>query len=549
MTTRPSEELADADLVSALLSIDPKGLGGVWVRARHGPQRDRLEKALARIPLSRARISPGVDDLAIFGGLDLSESLLTGRPMERAGCLDTADSVWLTGVQGMDAGRQTRIGNRAEGNTVLILLDEGAEDDPLPHQTLVDRCAFFLDETSGPQRGDWDLGDAQERYSEMTLTDDQSLALASTAMMGGIVSMRPLLFAGRAARALAALDRCESVETGHLATASRLVFGHRALGPMETEAPPEQPPENDRSESEPDNGDCDIRDDLEIPQDVLIEAMQTALPGNVLAELVSRGQTTSGTGQGDEKTSLHRGRPLPSRPGRLDGRGRPDILATLSAAAPYQRLRGAQEGQLAIRPEDIRIRRFREQSERLILFVVDASGSAAMSRLAEGKGAVEILLSRAYSERDFVSMIVFRDMGAEMALPPTRALARAKGALTGLRAGGATPLAAGLKLALETALQARRKGQTPHVVLISDGRANRTLEGLGDRSLASDEATAMARHLRASGVPVTLLDTGRRPSRELASLADTFACSVIELPRRMNAQSGEAIADVLAPQH
>ena len=549
MTTRPSEELADADLVSALLSIDPKGLGGVWVRARHGPQRDRLEKALARIPLSRARISPGVDDLAIFGGLDLSESLLTGRPMERAGCLDTADSVWLTGVQGMDAGRQTRIGNRAEGNTVLILLDEGAEDDPLPHQTLVDRCAFFLDETSGPQRGDWDLGDAQERYSEMTLTDDQSLALASTAMMGGIVSMRPLLFAGRAARALAALDRCESVETGHLATASRLVFGHRALGPMETEAPPEQPPENDRSESEPDNGDCDSRDDLEIPQDVLIEAMQTALPGNVLAELVSRGQTTSGTGQGDEKTSLHRGRPLPSRPGRLDGRGRPDILATLSAAAPYQRLRGAQEGQLAIRPEDIRIRRFREQSERLILFVVDASGSAAMSRLAEGKGAVEILLSRAYSERDFVSMIVFRDMGAEMALPPTRALARAKGALTGLRAGGATPLAAGLKLALETALQARRKGQTPHVVLISDGRANRTLEGLGDRSLASDEATAMARHLRASGVPVTLLDTGRRPSRELASLADTFACSVIELPRRMNAQSGEAIADVLAPQH
>ncbi len=543
MTAPVSQRLTDAELVTALLAIDPGGLGGVWVRARHGPQRQRLAKTLRALPLRTVRLAPAMDDLALFGGLDLGDSLLAGKPAWRDGLIAPGRALWLSGVEAMEPRRQTRIATAAETGSVLILLDEGARDDPLPHDTLRDRCAFFLDENTATG-GETLASLPPAGTPPAALTEARIALLAATAARGGISGLRPLLFATNAARALAALDGTSEVTDDHLATAARLVFGHRALIPAEDDMPAETPPDPDTSA--PETADADPgAEELQLPETLLIEAVRTALPGDVLAEIVARTRATSGAGRGDERASLERGRPLPSRPGRLGGRGRPDILATLTAAAPWQRLRGGRSGRLEIRPDDVRIRRFRDHSERLILFVVDASGSAALARLAEGKGAVELLLSRAYSARDFVSMIVFRNEGAELVLPPTRALARARNALTGLPAGGATPLAAGLKLALDVAGQARRRGQTPQVVLISDGRANRTLDGAGDRRTAQTEATTLARHLRAAGIPVALLDTGRRPSRELAALSDTLDSPVIDLPRRLNARSGEAIASAI----
>ncbi|MBD3763495.1 MAG: hypothetical protein IE927_01855 [Rhodobacterales bacterium] len=45
----------------------------------------------------------------------------------------------------------------------------------------------------------------------------------------------------------------------------------------------------------------------------------------------------------------------------------------------------------------------------------------------------------------------FATGGAELMLPPTRSLARTRTRLCGLPGGGGTPLAAGLRLALDTA--------------------------------------------------------------------------------------------------
>ena len=111
---------------------------------------------------------------------------------------------------------------------------------------------------------------------------------------------------------------------------------------------------------------------------------------------------------------------------------------------------------LLITRDDIRVRRFEEHSDRLLILSVDASGSAAAARLAEAKGACELLLAEAYVRRDHVALIAFRGTAAELLLPPTRSLVQAKRRLAALPGGGSTPLAAGLRAALDVAESAAR---------------------------------------------------------------------------------------------
>ena len=56
----------------------------------------------------------------------------------------------------------------------------------------------------------------------------------------------------------------------------------------------------------------------------------------------------------------------------------------------------------------------KQRSETTTIFAVDASGSAAMHRLAEVKGAVELLLADCYVRRDQVALLSFRGRTAEL---------------------------------------------------------------------------------------------------------------------------------------
>lgn len=183
----------------------------------------------------------------------------------------------------------------------------------------------------------------------------------------------------------------------------------------------------------------------------------------------------------------------------------------------------------------------------MLIFAVDASGSAALARLAEAKGAVELLLARAYARRDHVALIAFRGAGAELILPPTRSLVQTKRRLSGLPGGGGTPLATALQLARDTALRARARGLTPVLALLTDGRANVALDGAPGRERAEAEAAQMARAWCATGAAAIVIDTATRPEAGLRRLSQTLGGSYLTLPRADAARMSTALEAALAP--
>ena len=199
---------------------------------------------------------------------------------------------------------------------------------------------------------------------------------------------------------------------------------------------------------------------------------------------------------------------------------------------------------LKIFSEDFHIQRFAKRSESCIIFCSDASGSAALERLAEAKGAVELLLKDSYARRDHICVISFRDKLAQVQLPPTRSLVRAKRQLQALPGGGGTPLAGAMKLALETATQARNHGMTPTVVMLSDGRANVTLQGEGSRATAKAQALNWASLWRACQLRGIWLDTSARPEPQAQELALAMGASYVPLPLANSQKMANAVQKI-----
>jgi len=211
-----------------------------------------------------------------------------------------------------------------------------------------------------------------------------------------------------------------------------------------------------------------------------------------------------------------------------------NILATLKAAAPWQTLRRQEQDlearRIALRKEDLHVTRYEDNVETSTIFVVDASGSQAAQRLAEVKGAIELLLNDCYVRRDQVALIAFRGDSAETLLPPTRALARVKRSLSALPGGGATPLAAGLDAARDMAVSVARLGRVPAIVVLTDGRGNVARDGTTGADIADEDAIKAARLLRAEGLRTLLVDTSRRPRPRARRLAAEMGGEYVPLP-------------------
>jgi magnesium chelatase subunit D len=154
--------------------------------------------------------------------------------------------------------------------------------------------------------------------------------------------------------------------------------------------------------------------------------------------------------------------------------------ATLRAAAPYQLVREKNGNSIIIHESDIRTKIREKKIGNLVLFIVDASGSmGAQQRMVASKGAVLSMLMDAYQKRDKVGLIAFKGAGAELVLPPTSSVEMAQKYLEELPTGGKTPLSHGLMKGYETIKAELRRDPDicPFMVLISDGRANVSMNG------------------------------------------------------------------------
>ncbi len=138
---------------------------------------------------------------------------------------------------------------------------------------------------------------------------------------------------------------------------------------------------------------------------------------------------------------------------------------------------------LRIRPEDLRVHVRKRQIRIFVLFVIDSSDSmGARQRLAVAKAAVMALLQRAYQHRHEVAVISFGGDRAELLLRPTSSVTLARRAMLRLEPDGATPMAAGISLALRVLHMAASRGtyDTKIVILLSDGEANVPLHSRKD---------------------------------------------------------------------
>jgi len=551
----------DACLVRRIVAHDPARFG-VVLRAGCGPVRDAWLAGLrarlaAAVPV--LRLPPQIDDGRLLGGLDLAATLASGAPRLERGLLAAADGglVLLPLAERHGAATAARVAQIMDTGGIaverdglqdwcatrfaIIALDEGGGAEEATPAALRDRAAFWLDlDAVTPREAGCDA-EAPPRaapHGPVAVADAILAALCAAAACLGVASPRAVLFALDAARAIAALDGRDAVADEDAGTAARLVLGPRATivpdtgdAPAEAAADPDPPPS---SEDAP--GDDADRLPDRLPDrlaDRIVAAARAALPRDLLDGMPAAAASAAAAAgrSGGRAPATGGGRPTGLRPGMPRPNARLDVVATLRAAAPWQRLRSRAPGRIAVRSGDFRVIRTERPIRSTTIFVVDASGSAALHRLAEAKGAVELLLGESYVRRDRAALIAFRGRAAEVLLPPTGSLVRARRGLTAMPAGGGTPLAAGIEAGCAMAATLRRRGETASVVLLTDARANVARDGTPGRLRAQADAAAAAKALRAAGIPALLIDIAPRPSADARLLAAEAGARWLALPQ------------------
>jgi magnesium chelatase subunit D len=124
--TEAAEAWTRAAQALELLAIDPGGLGGIRLRARAGPVRDRFLAAVpgALAPRPCRRLHPGIADDALFGGVDHLASLAAGSLVRTQGLIGAEPlALVLPMAERADAGLAARLALAIEAGHCVVALD------------------------------------------------------------------------------------------------------------------------------------------------------------------------------------------------------------------------------------------------------------------------------------------------------------------------------------------------------------------------------------------------------------------------------------------
>jgi magnesium chelatase subunit D len=571
---------SQAHIIGSLIASDPQRMSGVHVRAKADALLFAwLESIQKVLPVGTPwiKVSPRVDANSLLGGLDLAATLAASRPVLHPGLMARAHtgflilsnaercdpSILALIQQTMDEGC-VRIEREGFQQTIpaqfsLIVLDEGSDQDSSLPLGLLDRLPFYLDTHAllSWQEHSYPLPIVYPHHvSKVSFTDEVVKALCGSALQLGITSMRPPQQALSVAQCLAAIEGRSQLKPEDLIAAGALVYTARAkqLPPVPEESQQQDLQEpQDHSDSmetppqdlaQPQDSKSDESDlppppsklpESGLQEQQILSQIVLGLPPDLLERLAA-GFSLKGSGKAtssgwQRKVIPRHGRPVGSRKGD-PRRGMPlDLGATLRAAIPWQKIRAKPLSTcVSVRSSDLHVKRLKPRTRSTAVFAVDASGSAALQRLSEAKGAVEALLAQCYVRRDQVALVSFRGASAEILLPPTRSFTRVRRELSALPGGGGTPLARGLQLAAQVADECRRKGDAPLMVLLTDGKGNVALDGTGGRAKAEKDLQAVSQAIYLQGLPCMVVDISPLPQERARHLAQSLGGEYLALP-------------------
>ncbi|HET6854248.1 MAG TPA: VWA domain-containing protein, partial [Pyrinomonadaceae bacterium] len=210
------------------------------------------------------------------------------------------------------------------------------------------------------------------------------------------------------------------------------------------------------------------------------------------------------------------------------------IDATLRALAGLDSV----TGQLTpVSSRALRYKLLKHKQGTLFVFAIDASGSMAANRIARAKSTILKLLRKSYLNRDSVAIVSFHGTTANVDLPPSRSILRARRVLDSLRMGGSTPLGAGLVTTIELIeLVGKKFGETV-VLLFTDGRSNVPLRRNGLKARAfrqlkiEGELHELKVALRRTRARVVVVDTQKEfeSSEETRRLAEILHARFVKV--------------------